>query len=221
MATSNIKSPAEQGLKLTVGDFMFICVMLTVLVSVVWIGILAFEEAMKTEESKRNGEELVAWLTEAGTKRFTPEFEIAACAGGLKHVEAEHPAVHVAAEALDESALGAAQEEAPKVAEKPSPAVASTWGACVEKMMALPPFAKMVNPFFHVAPKFVPACVPTDSELPGTIMIEKLVATPPGSSVPYVNSPLLETDSIGEKMQLRVSICDKGSYAIKIAEFDF
>ena len=221
METPNKKSPPEQGLKLTVGDFLFICVMLTVLVSVVWIGILAFEEAMKTEESKRNGEELVAWLTEAGTKRFNPEFDMAECAAGAKRVEPEHAAVHIPAEALDESALGAVQEEAPKVAEKPQIPVASTWGACVEKMMALPPFAKMVNPFFNVPPKFVPACVPTDSELPGTIMIEKLVATPPGSSVPYVNSPLVETDSIGEKMQLRVSICDKGSYAIKIAEFDF
>jgi len=79
----------------------------------------------------------------------------------------------------------------------------------------------MVNPFTKERPRFVPACVPTDSDLPGAIFIEKLVATPPGSSVPYVNSPLVETDAIGEKVQLRLAICDKGSYAVKIAEFDF
>ena len=222
MANPTPISPAQHKLKLVVGDYLFIGVMVTVLVSVVWIGILAFEEAMKTEESKRNGEELVAWLTETGSKRFNPEFELAACAGGVKSATPEHAPEAAAPDTLDESALGLAQEVAPKpmvaVAEKP---VASTWGACAEKMMALPPFAKMMNPFFNVAPKFVPACVTTDSELPGTIMIEKLVATPAGSAVPYVNSPLVDADGIGEKMQLRVSICDKGSYAVKIAEFDF
>jgi len=222
MENPNPNSPAPEKLKLVMSDYLFFCLMFTVLVSVVWIGILSFEEAMKTEESKRNGEELVAWMTEAGTKRFSPEFDLAACAGGLHALPTEHIAEPAPTQKADESALGTEEEDAPKhaapVVEK---AAASTWGACVEKMMKLPPFEKMSNPFVHAPPKFVPACVPTDGELPGTIVIEKLVATPPGSSVPYVNSPLVEADSIGEKMQLRVSICDKGSYAIKIAEFDF
>lgn len=225
MEASTNPSPAPEKLQLVVADYVFIGVMLTVLASVIWIGILSFEEAMKTEESKRNGEELVAWMTEAGTKRFAPEFDIAACAGGAKPVTAEHAATPLAAEALDESALGMEQEHSAKAgdAEKDKAAVAagSTWGACMEKMFALPEFEKMRNPFTNERPRFVPACVPTDSDLPGAIFIEKLVATPPGSSVPYVNSPLTETDVISEKMQLRLAICDKGSYAVKIAEFDF
>jgi hypothetical protein len=55
----------------------------------------------------------------------------------------------------------------------------------------------------------------------GSIVLEKMVATPPGSAVPVINSQLIDTDPIDQKMQLRVSICDKGSYAIKIAEFEF
>jgi len=225
MEASIPPSPAPQKLKLVVADYLFIGIMLIVLASVIWIGILSFEEAMKTEESKRNGEELVTWLTEAGTKRFAPEYDLKACAGGTLPVTAEPAPEHVAPESLDESAIGMAQEHAASTGEaEKSKAVAPTaltWGACTQKMFALPEFAKMVNPFTNARPRFVPACVPTDSELPGAIFIEKLVATPPGSSVPYVNSPLVETDVIGEKMQLRLAICDKGSYAVKIAEFDF
>ncbi|MFM6993372.1 MAG: hypothetical protein ACKOWD_19315 [Rhodoferax sp.] len=218
-------SPASQKLTLITADYIFISIMLTVLASVIWIGILSFEEAMKTEESKRNGEELATWLTEAGTKRFAPDYALAACAGGVKAAAAEHAHAALSPAALDESAIGMEQEQSAKSGEaekeKAAAPTASTWGACLEKMFTLPEFAKMVNPFTKERPRFVPACVPTDSDLPGAIFIEKLVATPPGSSVPYVNSPLVETDAIGEKVQLRLAICDKGSYAVKIAEFDF
>ena len=225
MEASISPSPAPEKLKLVVADYVFIGIMLTVLASVIWIGILSFEEAMKTEESKRNGEEMVTWLTEVGTKRFEADYDLAACAGGSKSVVAEHAAAPVAAESLDESALGMAQEHSAKAGEaekdKPAASTGTTWGACMEKMFARPEFEKMRNPFTNERPRFVPACVPTDSDLPGAIFIEKLVATPPGSSVPYVNSPLVESDVISEKMQLRLAICDKGSYAVKIAEFDF
>ena len=82
-------------------------------------------------------------------------------------------------------------------------------------------FKDMVNPFFEEAPQFVAACVPSDASLTGMMVVEKLTPTPPGSAVPMVNSQLVETDPIDQKLQLRVSVCDKGSYAIKIAEFEF
>jgi hypothetical protein len=55
----------------------------------------------------------------------------------------------------------------------------------------------------------------------GAILLEDLMPTPPGSATPFVASQLLETDAIDYKMQLRLSVCDKGGYAIKIAEFEF
>jgi hypothetical protein len=225
MESSNNQSPPPEKLKLVVGDYMFFGVLLIVLASVIWIGVLSFEEAMRTEESKRNGEELVTWLTEAGTKRFSPDYEFSDCAGGARPIVAEHAQAHIAPESMDESAIGMAQEQANAIGaavnDKPAAPTANTWGACMQKMFALPEFEKMLNPFTKQRPRFVPACVPTDGELPGAIAIEKLVPTPPGSSVPFVNSPLVETDAIGEKMQLRLAICDKGSYAVKIAEFEF
>jgi len=52
-------------------------------------------------------------------------------------------------------------------------------------------------------------------------MLEKIVATPPGSAIPFVNSPLTESDQIDQKMQIRVTVCDKGAYPIRISELEF
>ena len=78
-----------------------------------------------------------------------------------------------------------------------------------------------VNTFFNKPPHFVAACDPKDRSLMGAILLEDLMPTPPGSATPFVASQLLETDPIDYKMQLRLSVCDKGGYAIKVAEFEF
>jgi hypothetical protein len=55
----------------------------------------------------------------------------------------------------------------------------------------------------------------------GQIVLEKLTPTPPGSAVPIINSQLVDTDPIDQKIQVRLSVCDKGAYAIKISEFEY
>jgi len=60
-----------------------------------------------------------------------------------------------------------------------------------------------------------------DRGLMGALVLERLTPTPPGSAVPVVVEPLLPTDSIKETLNLRVSVCDKGAYPIKIGETDF
>jgi hypothetical protein len=225
MDTPTEQRAATPGLALGVGDIAFILLMCVVLVSVVWIGILSYEVAMKTEETKRNGEALVAWLSTAGAQRFEPEFELSACAGGHRVAQPGAAAQAEAAPALDESALGLVQERGLQVTllaqDKPPARADATWGGCVETVMALPQFATMRNPFSGTAATFVTACRAADKRLPGSILIEKLVATPAGSALAFVSSPLAPSDSVAEKMQLRISICDKGSDLVKIAEFDF
>jgi hypothetical protein len=60
-----------------------------------------------------------------------------------------------------------------------------------------------------------------DHSLVGSIVIEKITPNPPGSAVASVTSQLLDADSITEKLALKVSVCDKGSYAVKVAEPEF
>ena len=131
----------------TFQDWIFIAIVLLILSVVARLGHDAYLEALNTELSKKNGEELVAWLTSTGTERFKKDFK--------------------------------------------------------------------------EMPKFIPACNPDDESVMGAVVLEKLIPTPPGSAVPVINSQLIDSDPIDQKLQLRLSVCDKGSYPVKIGEFEF
>jgi len=209
-------------LRLSVADYGFFILMAVVVMLVVWVGVMSFEEGMKTEDSKRNGEAWVAWLTQAGTKRFEAGYELAECAAGSRQAEPTislAPATEVPVEdsVTEEEGVEASKTEAPKPA-APTP---NSWGGCVAKLMELPEFKKMVNPFTGEAPQLVEKCDPADHLLHGSIAIEKSVATPVGSAVPTTVSPLIPSDAIDTKLQLKLSVCDKGAYPIRVAEFEF
>jgi hypothetical protein len=196
---------------LTAGDYGFIAFILLVLVAVTMLGVVGHREALKTEGTKRNGEQWAAWFTKASQTRFAPDYAITACAGGAK------PAAAPAAPAGSEEAKSA---EAPAAEATAAPA-AGTWGACVAHLMSASEFKDMVNPFTGAVPNFIPACNPADHSLVGSIVLEKITPNPPGSAVATVTSQLVDTDSIAEKLALKVSVCDKGSYAVKVAELEF
>jgi len=202
---------------LTGGDYGFMALIVVVLIAVTLLGINTFRAALKTEATKRNGEQWVAWFTKASETRFAPDYAIAACAGGAK------PAAAPAAPAGSEEAKSA---DAPAAEATAAPAggaapAAGTWGACVAHLMSATEFKDMVNPFTGKTPNFIPACNPTDRSLAGSIVLEKSTANPAGSAVPTVTSQLVDSDSIAEKLALKVSVCDRGSYAVKVAEIEF
>jgi hypothetical protein len=191
MASSSDHTSENQHLGPTTADKFFLAFLVVIVVAVTWLGVVNYKEALKTETSKSNGEAWVAWLTEAGTQRFEADTQLTACKGGVKPT-------------------ADAKANAP-----------GTWGACLAHILANTDLKDQINPFFNVAPHFVAACVPSDRTLMGAILLEDLMPTPPGSATPFVASQLLETDAIDYKMQLRLSVCDKGGYAIKVAEFEF
>jgi len=212
MDASTEKDSSLEPKDLTGGDYGFIVFILLVLVAVTMLGVLGHREAMKTEGSKRNGEQWVNWLTKASETRFAPDYAIAACAGGAKPAAATAPAAAEEAKPAE----GAAEQAA--TAPAPAP---GTWGACVAHLMSATEFKDMVNPFTGAAPNFIPACNPADHSLVGSIVIEKITPNPPGSAVATVTSQFVDADSIAEKLALKVSVCDKGSYAVKVAEIEF
>jgi hypothetical protein len=197
---------------LTGGDYAFIVFILLVLVAVTMLGVVGHREALKTEGSKRNGEQWAAWFTKASETRFAPDYAIAACAGGAKPAVAAAPAT-----GDDAKPAGAPATEATAAA---VPA-AGTWGGCVAHLMSATELKDMVNPFTGTAPNFIPACNPADHSLVGSVVIEKITPNPPGSAVPSITSQLVDADSIAEKLALKISVCDKGSYAVKVAELEF
>ena len=211
MDASTDQERALEPKDLTAGDYGFIAFIVVVLIAVSILGAMSHREASKTEGTKRNGEQWAAWFTKASETRFAPDYAIAACAGGAK------PAAPPAAAAAGEEAKPA---DAPAADAAAAPA-AGSWGACLAHLMSATEFKDMVNPFTGKAPNFIPACNPADRSHVGSIVIEKTTANPPGSAVPTVMSQLVDADLIAEKLALKISVCDKGSYAVKVAEFEF
>lgn len=191
MASSTDHNTEHQHLGTTSADKLFLAFLVLVVAAVTWLGVVNYKEALKVEAAKSNGEAWVAWLTEAGTSRFEADTKLTACKGGVK---------------------------APADAKADTP---GTWGVCLAHILANTELKDQVNDFFNKPPHFVAACDPKDRTLMGAILLEDLMPTPPGSATPFVASQLLETDSIDYKMQLRLSVCDKGGAAIKVAEFEF
>ncbi len=96
----------------------------------------------------------------------------------------------------------------------------SNWGACLEHLLAND-FKSMQNPFNNKPPAFIEACNPSDKSLQGEIVLLKNTATPAGSAVAAVSSKLVAEDSIDQKLQLSIAICDKGAYLVKVSDFEF
>lgn len=99
-------------------------------------------------------------------------------------------------------------------------AKASNWGACFEHLMTNE-FKDMKNPFKGKAPEFIEQCNPADKSLTGEIVLLKNTPTPAGSAVAAVSSKLTAEDSIDQKLQLSIGICDKGSYFVKVSDVEF
>ena len=195
MNSNNTAPPPSSG-KPNSTDSVFLIFMVFVVVAVIWLGQFNFKEGQHIEDAKHNGEAWVTWLTEAGTKRMEAGYEPKACAGGVKP---EKPA-----------------EGAPADSK-----LAGTWGACLEYLKTTSELKDLVNSFFNKPLHVVEKCDKSDLSTRGAISFSNLVATPPGSAVPMVVNPLKEEDAIDGKLQIRVTVCDKGGYPIKVGELEF
>lgn len=196
-ATEKIASEplsAAQSLGPTFADKMFLVLLVVVLACVARVGQLTYGEGMKTEGAKENADAIAKWMNAAGPERFKPDFKQAACAGNVGPV-----------------AVGTAAAGVPVL-----------WGACMKELMAPEgPFGALRNPFTNALPDIAAKCDPADKSLAGALVLEKVIAAPAGAAVPVIVSTLLETDSIDQKMQLRISVCDGGAYPGKPTEFEF
>lgn len=210
------KTPAPAPAQaLTLADIGFLAFTATILLAVVWLGHLAYMEGMKTEVTKANGEAWAKWFTDASSKRFMPGFSPATCAGvarqatpaGANGKSVDNGNGNKAAAAADANANLA-----------PSP----TWGECLEALTQDgAQFAALRNPFAGKPLAIAAKCDSSDRTLAGALVLEKLTPTPPGSAVPNTASPLIGADVIEQKLQVRITVCDKGAYPIRIAELDF
>jgi len=184
-------------------DMLFGLVLLSVIAFVSWVGYLAYQEGIKIETSKRHGEAWLQWLGASSAKRFQPDFELVACAGVV-------PAV---ADLVTPAA---------SIGNTASTALANSWGGCF-KTLTRPegPWSGQINPFSKAPVQLVLKCDKSDLSVAGHFFFEKLTPTPPGSPLPVVSSLLTDADPLDQKIQLRLTLCDKGGDSIRIGEVEF
>jgi len=230
---------------MTFSDVLFLCFMVFVVFAVAYVGRLAYLEGMKTEGSKQNGEAIAAWLAQASPDRYKDNFNPTECAAGMLpalpvlSMAAQSTATSAkpgeeAAAAPEQAAVSSATPSAPTQAasasaEEPKSAdsangqnVARNWGECLRYLTGEQgPWVQLKNPFNDQAITFIEKCDPTNHGIPGFIVLESINPTPPGSAVPSYTNVLASSDAIDKKMLLRVTICDKGSYPIPIADIEF
>ena len=200
MSSAPAQPNAPVSTKPTATDWIFLLSCVVALAVVALFGKFTYTEATKTETAKRNGEAVVTWMQEATAGRFEADFGVAACAGTA-------PPPNGAAPAADKAATAKAP---------------NTWGGCLDAILVQTTMKTLDNPFRDgIALDFAPACNPDDRSLAGNIVIENITPTPPGSAIPNIISPITPDVVIDHKIQVRVSVCDKGAYAVKVAEFEF
>ena len=200
MSSAPAQPNAPVSTKPTVTDWIFLLSCVVALAVVALFGKFAYTEATKTETAKRNGEAVVTWMQEATAGRFEADFGVAACAGTA-------PPPDGAAPATDKTATAKAP---------------NTWGGCLDAILLESNMKALDNPFRDgIALDFAPACNTDDRSLAGNIVMEKITATPPGSAIATIISPITPDVVIDQKIQVRLSVCDKGAYAVKVAEFEF
>ena len=96
------------------------------------------------------------------------------------------------------------------------------WGDCFNEIMeSVKELNGLKNAFTGESVAFIAKCDPKDRSTIGSMILEKIVPTPPGSAVPTVASQLVEMDAIDTKVALKLTVCDKGGYPIKVDEFEF
>ena len=203
----------------TLTDLIFLASMVVMLILVSWVGHLSYLEGMKTEGTKRNGEAWAKWFADTGAERFKDDFGLLVCAGGPARAAA--PAEEASTSGSTEAGTAVSGTASSGTT---SPAAPNTrlWGDCLKQLITPPgSLAGLRNPFDDNALTFAPKCDTSDRSLTGALVLEKLMPTPPGSTVPFVASPLVESDAIEQKLLVRITVCDKGAYPIRVAEVEF
>jgi hypothetical protein len=205
-------------------DIAFLIFLLVAMVGIGWVGHLAYKEGLKMQMTKRNGETWAKWFIDAGADRGKAGYELSACATGFVPLAASTQATVTAPQAQADVVDDIKPEAlAPLLQTVPPPAlVPRTWGPCLQAISTQGgPLADTLNPFSQKPIAIVAKCDMANRALAGAMTLEKTLPTPPGSAIPFISSPLTESDSIEQKLQIRITMCDKGAYPIRIAELEF
>lgn len=99
---------------------------------------------------------------------------------------------------------------------------AKTWSQCSAALLGEGgPLALVRNSFSGQPVGLIARCDPSSSASPGQFVIERVSATAPGSAVPLVVAPFAPEETMDKTLTIKLTVCDKGGYGIKIGETEF
>ena len=200
----NSSSTSSASSKLNFGDIAFILWIILILALVIWTGSLSFKNGLKTEIVKANGLAWIDWLSQASQERFEPSYKIPACAGQPNQ--------------LDPVEKSPSKKELQQSDKKNQ----TTWAECFQSLTSSDmPLGQLRNPYTNQPVQFIKKCDSADPSLAGALVILKILPAPNTISNQNIFKPLLDSDPIDLKQQLRIFICDHASYPILIGDLEF
>lgn len=97
-----------------------------------------------------------------------------------------------------------------------------TWSQCSAALLGEGgPLSAVRNAFSGQAIGLIARCDPSSSASPGQFVIDRVSATPPGSAVAQVVAPFAPEDTMDKVVTIKLTVCDKGGYGVKIGEAEF
>ena len=177
---------------LVFSELMFILLIISALAMVIFVGKLSLDEARRTESTKETAVGLLRWFNDL---------------------------------ASDSSKVSAALQEKCKPADpvtgsapKTEGAVTeTTWAACRDALLAKGgPLHEVKNPFKSEYSVFSEKCQRGNQATRGTIVVEESLKVAPGQPAAFAPIPLAR--ALEKDLGIRFTICDKGSFVIKIGE---
>lgn len=173
---------------IALSEFLFVVTLIGALVLVGFLGGISVQEARRTDAAKERAVKMVQWFESLSANASETTAAIKDQCGVAEPVE--------------------------KTA---STSVAKTWQACREALaLEGGPLYGYVNPFGEENPLFSEKCDRKNISTRGAIIVEESLKVPPG--LPAAFAPIQDGRLLERGLAFRVTICDKGSYPIKIGE---
>jgi hypothetical protein len=161
-------------------DAAFLVVLAAALCLVVFVGRVAYQEALLTETAKATAEGLQQWFDKAAEA----------------HAQGQP------------NPLEDCSSEGEKTWEQCRKALAGTNG----------PLHGLSNPFDPSLGVIGPKCEKGNLNTRGLVVVEKGTPAPPGAPPSVSFGPFEDSDKLTREMPARILVCDKGGYALKVAE---
>lgn len=94
-----------------------------------------------------------------------------------------------------------------------------TWEQCRSALTGEQgPLKGLRNPFDSALPLMGPKCDRADLNTRGLVVLEKGIPAPPGAPPGVSYAVFEDSDKLTKDMPVRIIVCDKGAYALRVAE---